>query len=108
VSASRFPADQLRSAATAVREAAAEAGRDPDAIRIVVRAAVRVREQDEDRQFSGTVAKIKADFERCAEAGATELFVDLNFDEEIGNPAADPAESVRRAHAALEAFAPSA
>jgi hypothetical protein len=36
----------------------------------------------------------------------TELFVDLNFDEEIGNPDADPAESLRRAHAALEAFAP--
>jgi hypothetical protein len=34
------------------------------------------------------------------------LFVDLNFDEQIGNPQADPAESMRRAHAALEAFAP--
>ena len=38
--------------------------------------------------------------------GVTELFVDLNFDEQVGNPDADAAVSLRRAHEALEAFAP--
>jgi hypothetical protein len=70
-------------------------------------AAVRVRPQDEEQQFTGTFEKIRRDFADCAAGGATELFVDLNFDEQIGNPEADPAESMRRAHEALEAFAPS-
>jgi hypothetical protein len=41
-----------------------------------------------------------------AAQGITELFLDLNFDPEIGSPDADPAESLRRAEEALEAFAP--
>ena len=38
--------------------------------------------------------------------GGTDLLVDLNFDPEIANLEADPAESVRRAEAVLEALAP--
>ena len=49
---------------------------------------------------------VSADFDSYAANGATELFVDLNFDEEIGSPQADPMQSMRRAHEALEAFAP--
>ena len=67
---------------------------------------VKVRDADADTPLTGTVDKIKRDMATYADAGATELFVDLNFDEQIGNPKADPAESMRRAHAALEAFAP--
>jgi len=37
----------------------------------------------------------------------TEVFVDLNFDPEIGAPGTDPAEALRRAEEALEALAPS-
>ena len=106
VSASRFAAAQVPGAVDVVRRAAIDAGRDPDSLRIVIRAAVRVRDHDEDQQFTGTLDKIKKDFADYAAAGATELFVDLNFDEQIGNPDVDPAESVRRAHEALEAFAP--
>jgi len=106
VSASRFAAAQVPGAIEVVRRAASEAGRDPDVLRIVIRAAVRVRDHDEDHQFTGTLDKVKKDFADYAAAGATELFVDLNFDEQIGNPEVDPAESMRRAHEALEAFAP--
>ena len=106
VSASRFAASQVPGAVEIVRRAATEAGRDPDNLRIVIRAAARVRDHDEDQQFTGTLAKIKKDFADYAAAGATELFVDLNFDEQIGNPEVDPAESMRRANEALEAFAP--
>jgi probable F420-dependent oxidoreductase len=108
ISASRFEAERVPGAVATLRESALAAGRDPDALRVVIRAAVRVRDVDEEQQFSGTVDKIRRDFAEYAAAGATELFVDLNFDEQIGNPAADPAESLRRAHAALEAFAPTA
>ena len=41
-----------------------------------------------------------------AAQGVTEVFVDLNFDPQIGSPDADPAESVRRAHEVLDALAP--
>jgi probable F420-dependent oxidoreductase len=106
VSASRFAAAQVPGAIESVHAAAREAGRDAESVRIIIRAAVRVRDQDEDQQFTGTIDKIKRDFADYADAGATELFVDLNFDEQIGNPDADPAASMRRAHEALDAFAP--
>jgi probable F420-dependent oxidoreductase len=122
VSASRFAAAQVPGAIAVVKAAATEAGRDPESLRIVIRAAVRVRDQDvvpgaqgdvvpgaqgdKTQQFTGTVEKVRKDFADYAAAGATELFVDLNFDEQIGNPEADPVESMRRAHEALEAFAP--
>jgi len=106
ISASRFPAAALPDAVRVIRDAATGAGRDASSYRIVIRAAVRVRAVDEEQQFSGTVEKIRRDFDDYAAHGATELFVDLNFDEEIGNPDADEAQSMRRAHEALEAFAP--
>lgn len=106
ISASRFAAAQVPGAVETVRAAARDAGRDPESLRIIIRAAVRVRDVDEEHQFTGTLDKIKKDFADYAAAGATELFVDLNFDEEIGNPNADVQESMRRAHEALEAFAP--
>ena len=106
ISSSRFPAADVPGAVQTIREAARAAQRDPQDIRVIIRGSVRVRAQDEDQPLSGTVEKTKRDFEAYAQAGATELFVDLNFDEQIGSPAADPAESMRRAHEALEAFAP--
>jgi probable F420-dependent oxidoreductase len=106
VSASRFPAAKLPDAVRTIRAAATDAGRDATSYRVIIRAAVRVRADDEEQQFSGTVEKIRRDFDDYAAHGATELFVDLNFDEQIGTPDADPAQSMRRAHEALEAFAP--
>jgi len=106
VSASRFAAAQVPAAVESVKTAARNAGRDPDSLRIIIRASVRVRDRDEDQQFTGTVDKIKKDFADYAAAGATELFVDLNFDEQIGSPDVDAVDSMRRAHEALETFAP--
>jgi hypothetical protein len=74
----------------------------------VVRGSVKVRDHDEDTALSGTVEKIRRDMADYARNGVTELFVDLNFDEQIGRPDADPRESMRRARSALEAFAPDA
>jgi probable F420-dependent oxidoreductase len=106
VSASRFPAAKLPDAVRTIRAAATDAGRDATSYRVIIRAAVRVRADDEEQQFSGTVEKIRRDFDDYAAHGATELFVDLNFDEQIGNPDVGATESMRRAHDALEAFAP--
>jgi probable F420-dependent oxidoreductase len=106
ISASRFEAAKVPAAIETIRTAARDAGRDPDDLRVVIRGSVKVRDADEQTPLTGTVEKIKQDMAAYADAGATELFVDLNFDEQVGNPQADPAESMRRAHAALEAFAP--
>jgi probable F420-dependent oxidoreductase len=106
ISASRFAAGDVPAAVRTIRAAASEAGRDPGSVRIIIRGSVRVRPVDEDKALTGTVQKIRRDMDAYAAAGVTELFVDLNFDEQIGTPEADPAESVRRAHDALEAFAP--
>jgi len=108
ISASRFDAADVPAAIETIRSAAVEAGRDQAAVRIIIRGSVRVRAEDEDKALTGTVDKIRRDMDAYAAAGVTELFVDHNFDEQIGSPDADPAESMRRAHEALDAFAPGA
>ncbi len=107
VSSSRADLSTIGESVRIVREAAADAGRDPEALRMVCRGAVLVRAKSADRSpLTGTVEQIRADFADLAEQGITELFVDLNFDPEIGSPDADPAEAMRRAEDALAAFAP--
>ncbi len=108
VSASRADLTALGDAIATVRAGAREAGRDEGDLRFVVRGSVKVRDHDEDGDppLTGTVDKIRRDIELVAEQGATELFVDLNFDPQI--PQAEPAEALRRAEQALEAFAPGA
>ncbi|MDQ3404895.1 MAG: LLM class F420-dependent oxidoreductase, partial [Actinomycetota bacterium] len=99
--------DLLGASVEVVRDAAAAAGRDPDALRIVCRGAVQVRSDAASRKpLTGTLEQIRGDFADIAAQGVTELFVDLNFDPQIGSPDADPAESLRRAEDALVAFAP--
>jgi probable F420-dependent oxidoreductase len=90
-----------------VRAVAADAGRDPDTLRFVCRGAVRVRPAGapDRRPLTGSLDEIRADFDELAGCGITELFLDLNFDPEIGSPDADAAVSLRRADEALDAFA---
>jgi probable F420-dependent oxidoreductase len=91
-----------------VREAARDAGRDPDALRFIARGAVRVRPagQPDRAPLSGSFDELRGDLEMLAAQGVTEVFVDLNFDPEIGSPDTDPAASLHRAEEALEALAP--
>jgi probable F420-dependent oxidoreductase len=107
VSASAFTIEQVRDAVAAVRAAAAAAERDPDALAFVCRGAVRVRpEPRTDRPYCGPVEHVREQIAEVAGAGATEFFVDLNFDPEIGSPTADAERSMDRARELLEAFAP--
>jgi probable F420-dependent oxidoreductase len=93
------------------REAAAEAGKDPAALRFVCRGAVRAGEpvttRDGTRQrLSGSYEQIRQDAAWLGEQGVTELFYDLNWDPQIGNPAADPAAATARAEEILHELAP--
>ena len=95
-----------------VRTAAAEAGRDPDAIRIICRGVVRAGEEarspgtGERQLLSGSYAQIRADADWLAERGVTEIFYDLNWDPLVGNPDVGHEAAVARAGEILEALAP--
>ncbi|HVT63658.1 MAG TPA: TIGR03619 family F420-dependent LLM class oxidoreductase [Mycobacteriales bacterium] len=108
ISSSRFDIADIPTAVETVRRGASDAGRDPEKVRIVIRGVARLRDaaDAEAGPLTGPIEAIRSGLDRYAEAGATEVFLDLNFDEEIGNPDADPARSVDVAHQILDAFAP--
>lgn len=111
ISSGRADLTTLSEGVATVRLAAAEAERDPDSLRFVCRAPVQVRESaesgtDQDTPLRGPIDKIREDLEQLRTQGMTEVFLDLNFDPEIGHPEADPVRSLQRAEQALEAFAP--
>jgi probable F420-dependent oxidoreductase len=105
ISSSGFDAAKLPEAVELINRAAVEAGRDADAVRVVIRGVIRIRDADEDRPLSGTLDKIRADLQAYAGNGADEVFLDLNFDEQIGTPDADPGRSMDVAYRVLEEFA---
>ena len=104
ISSSRADLSEIGSSVDIVKSAAADAGRDPDVLRFVCRGVLR----DVPRRgpLTGSLDEIRADLPVLAAQGLTELFLDLNFDPEIGNPDADPEVSLRRAHEVLDALAP--
>ena len=77
-------------------------------MQIVVRGLVDLTaEQGAGRTpLHGSGDQIREDLAFLAGEGVTEVFLDLNFDDSIGSPDADPAESLARATAVLEEFAP--
>ena len=95
--------DQLRSAAR-------DAGRDPAALRIVCRGAVRLFDSplpdDDRRPLWGSLDQIEDDVARYRDAGLDELFFELNFDPTIGSRDADAKASMATALRLLEALAP--
>jgi len=105
ISSSQADLSRIDESIAIVRDAAAEAGRDPAAVRIVCRGVVKVR-VGERGPLTGTLDQIADDLADLATKGVTETFVDLNFDPEIGSPDADAATSVARAHEVLDALAP--
>jgi probable F420-dependent oxidoreductase len=93
-----------------LRSATADAGREPSALRIVCRGAVRLSDSpqpgDDRRPLWGSVDQIRGDVARYRDAGLDELFFELNFDPQIGSPDADPKASMATALRLLEALAP--
>jgi probable F420-dependent oxidoreductase len=109
ISSSGQDLSAIGAAIRVVADAAAEAGRDPATLRFVSRGVVRLRPgtTGKRRPLTGSLEQIRTDVAEVAEQGVTELFVDLNFDGEIGAVDADPAASMARAHELLDALAPS-
>jgi probable F420-dependent oxidoreductase len=109
ISSSRHDLRTLGADLELMRSAAREAGRDPDRLRFVIRGVPRLTDEPagSDRlPLQGDAGQLREDFDRLAELGVTELFLDLNFDPEVGSPDADPDESMRRAEHLLKTLAP--
>lgn len=105
-----MPLDTIVQVLGRLAEHAEQAGRDPAALRKVSRGVVLLRDDPSGagrRPLYGTLEEIGEDIERYAAAGLTELFLDLNFDPEVGVRGADPVASMDRAFTLLERFAPS-
>lgn len=105
---------RIREQITIVRDAAEAAGRDPAALRVVVRGVVRAGTADtaarddsgERLRLSGSYEQIREDTAWLAEQGVTEVFYDLNWDPLVGAPDIDPKAATARATEILHALAP--
>nr|WP_272922524.1 TIGR03619 family F420-dependent LLM class oxidoreductase [Streptomyces sp. SID5785] len=99
---------EVAGAASGVRAAAERAGRHGDDLRIVVRATVFLGDAlgAGRSPFNGSIGQIRSDIEEMYDAGATEIFLDFNFDPRIVGPDADPAGSLGRVEEALGELAP--
>ena len=93
------------------RNSAAAAGRNPDAVRIICRGVVLAGTEAKDpdgrrRLLSGSYEQIREDTAWLAGEGVTELFYDLNWDPQVGNPAVAPGDAAERAGEMLAGLAP--
>ena len=108
ISSSRHDLTRIGGDIAGIREAAEEAGRDPAQLRFVVRGLVKlVPDAPADRRpLHGSPEQVREDLAGLAAQGVTEVFLDLNFDPDIGSPDADAERSMSYADEVLDAFAP--
>lgn len=109
IGSTRTDVGSLARSVALVRAGAEEADRDPDAVRILVRAVVDLTEADPGPGRGlchGTREQVLHDLASLARHGATEVLVDLNFSPRIGSPDADAEAAVAEAERVLDALAP--
>jgi probable F420-dependent oxidoreductase len=114
ITSSRADLSKIGEAVGVLREAAAAAGRDPAALRIVCRGVVRAGDEAKvvegpdggRRLLSGSYAQIRDDAAWLGEQGVTELFYDLNWDPHVGSPSVTPEAAAERAGEILAELAP--
>lgn len=113
ITRSRHDLTRLPQDVAVISEAAKRAGRDVSQVRIIVRGVLALSDTalsdaGDRKPLHGNAQQIKDDLARLTEAGATEVFLDLNFDPEVGSESADPAQSMARARLVMDTFAPAA
>jgi probable F420-dependent oxidoreductase len=113
VTSSRTDLSRVGDLVSIVKDAAAAAGRDPEAMRFICRGVVRagapvVGADGRRLLLSGDFDQIIADTAWLGEIGITEVFYDLNWDPRIGSPDAEPLAAVALAVEIMEALAPAA
>jgi probable F420-dependent oxidoreductase len=114
VTSSRTDLSRIAEGIGVVRAAAAGAGRDPDAIRVICRGVLRAGAEEPAAAgsgrllLSGSPGQIRDDTRWLGEQGVTEIFYDLNWDPLVGSPDVEPAAATARAQELLDALAPAA
>jgi alkanesulfonate monooxygenase SsuD/methylene tetrahydromethanopterin reductase-like flavin-dependent oxidoreductase (luciferase family) len=111
ITSSRADLTKISGAVRVIGDAAVAAGRDPDAVRIICRGVVLAGTEAKGpdgrrRLLSGSYEQILQDAAWLAGEGVTELFYDLNWDPQVGNPAVAPADAAERAGEILAGLAP--
>lgn len=109
ISSSRQDLDSIAESVEIVREGARAAGRDPAAVRIVVRGLVELVDKDpgrERRPLHGTREQVLDDLSGLRAQGVTEVFIDLNFSPDVGSPDVNADQALAYAEHVLAAFAP--
>ena len=107
ISSSRQDLARIGASIETVREGAREAGRDPDAVRILVRCLVDLVDDDpggQRRPLHGTREQVLDDLVGLHARGVTEVLIDLNFSPRVGS--LDAGAAVAYAERVLGAFAP--
>jgi probable F420-dependent oxidoreductase len=107
ISSSRQDLTAIGSSVEQVRAGAEQAGRDPAAVRVVVRGLVDLVEQaPADRApLQGTRDQVLEDLAALHAKGVTEVFLDLNFSPRVGSPDVDADAALGYAEQVLAAFA---
>ncbi len=120
ISSSRTDLSTIANSIETVGTAAREAGRDPDLLRYIVRGVIRLVDRADQTRVGpgdgddwtartplrGSVDQIRGDLGQLADAGITEVFLDLNWDPEVVGDSVAPATALDRAMHVLETFAP--
>jgi probable F420-dependent oxidoreductase len=111
IGSSRQDLAQLGASIETVRDGARQAGRDPDAVRILLRGVVDLVDDDPGparRPLHGTREQVLGDLAALRARGVGEVFLDLNLSPRVGSPDVDAGAALDYAEQVLEAFAPSA
>ena len=109
ISTSRQDLTEIAAAVETVRAGAREAGRDPDAVRILVRRVVDLLDDDpgeQRRPMQGTREQVLDDLAALRGRGVTEVFFDLNFSPRVVSADVDADAALAYAERVLDAFAP--
>jgi probable F420-dependent oxidoreductase len=106
ISASRHDPRTLGAAIATVKEAAERAGRDPESLRFVCRAAIGAPVHGPESPLYGSYDRIREGVAWLAGQGVTEVFYDPNFDRSIVGTDVDPAAALDRVGEMLTALAP--
>jgi len=112
ITSSRADLSKISEAVSVITDAAAAAGRDPAAVRIICRGVVLAGAESTGpdggrRLLSGSYQQIREDAAWLGGQGVTELFYDLNWDPQVGNPAVSAEAAAERAGQILAELAPS-